>query len=48
MTAASWELVEGFGDDGVLEESFEGNDLEGVFMSGFQNHRAGSTGLLRL
>ena len=34
------------GDDGVLDQKFEGNDFEGVLVSGFENDRAGCPGLL--
>ena len=47
----SWgrsDLVELFGDDGVLDEEFEGNDLEGGFVGGFEEDGAGCSGLLYL
>jgi len=43
----SW-LVELAGDDGVLDEEFKRNDFEGVLVSGFENNRAGGSGLLDL
>src|SRR5260370_19968765 len=41
-------LVELTGDDGVLDQKFERNDLEGVFVGGFEDDRAGGSGLLDL
>jgi hypothetical protein len=41
-------LVELAGDDGVLDEELEGNDLEGVLVSGFEDDGAGSASLLNL
>jgi hypothetical protein len=38
-------LVQSFGDDGVLEEGFEGNDLKCGLVGGFEDDRAGSSGL---
>ena len=36
------------GDDGVLDEEFEGDDFEGCLVGGFEHHRAGGAGLLHL
>jgi hypothetical protein len=41
-------LVELVGDDCVLNEEFEGNDLQGVLVGGFEDDGAGSAGLLNL
>src|SRR3981189_224589 len=41
-------LVELTGDDGVLDQKLEGNDPEGVFVGGFEDDRAGGSGLLDL
>src|SRR5437868_11444933 len=41
-------LVELVGNDGVLDEKLEGNDLEGVLVGGFEDDRAGGSGLLDL
>jgi hypothetical protein len=41
-------LVELAGDDGVLDQKFERNDLEGVFVGGFEDDWAGGSGLLDL
>jgi len=41
-------LVELAGDDGVLNQELEWHDLEGVFVGGFENDRAGSSGSLDL
>jgi len=38
--------VELRGDDGVLDEKFEGDDFEGVLVGGFEDDRAGGTGSL--
>jgi hypothetical protein len=35
-------------DDGVLDQKFEGDDLEGIFVGGFEDDRAGGSGLLDL
>jgi hypothetical protein len=35
-------------DDGVLDQKLEGDDLEGVFVGGFEDDRAGGSGLLDL
>jgi hypothetical protein len=43
-----WRLVEGFGDDGVGEEDFEGDDFESGFVSGFEYDGAGCPGALDL
>jgi hypothetical protein len=40
--------VEGLGDDGVLEEDIEGDDIEGVLVGGFEDDGAGSAGALDL
>jgi hypothetical protein len=42
------ELVELAGDDGVLDQQLKRNDLEGVFVGGFEDDRAGGPGLLDL
>lgn len=36
------------GDDGELDEEFEGDDFEGVFVGGFEEDGAGGSGLLDL
>ena len=36
------------GDDGVLEQDIEGDDLQGVLMGGFEDDLAGGSGLLDL
>ena len=36
------------GDDGVLDEEFKRDDLEGVLVSGFEDDRAGGSSLLNL
>ena len=36
------------GDDGVLNQKLEGNNFESVFVGGFENDRAGSSGFLDL
>lgn len=36
------------GDDGVLDEEFEGDDLEGVFVGGFEHDGAGGAGFEHL
>ena len=36
------------GDDGVLDEELEGDDLEGVLVGGFEDDGAGCSGLLDL
>jgi hypothetical protein len=41
-------LVELVWDDRVLDQKLEGNDLEGVFVGGFEDDRAGGSGLLDL
>jgi len=41
-------LVELAGDDGVLDQKLERNDLEGVFVGGFEDDGAGGAGLLDL
>ena len=41
-------LVELAGDDGVLDQKLERNDLEGVFVGGFEDDRASGSGLLDL
>ncbi len=41
-------LVKLAGDHRVLDEKLEGDDLEGVLVGGFEDDRAGSTGLLDL
>jgi hypothetical protein len=41
-------LVELVGDDGVLDEEFEGNDLQRVLVRGFEDDRASGAGLLDL
>ena len=41
-------LVELVGDDGVLDEELEGDDLEGVLVGGFEDDGAGGSGLLYL
>jgi len=46
--AAQMALVELAGDDGVLDQKLERNDLEGVFVSGLEDDRAGGSGLLDL
>jgi hypothetical protein len=40
--------VELAGDDGVLNEKFEGDDLQRVLMRGFEDDGARSAGLLDL
>ena len=40
--------VELVGDYSVLDEELKRNDLEGVLMGGFEDDRAGCTGLLHL
>jgi hypothetical protein len=45
MKIASMKLA---GDDGVLNEEFEGNNLEGVLVGGFENDGAGGSRLLDL
>jgi hypothetical protein len=42
------DLMELAGNDSVLNEELEGNDLEGVLVGGFENDGAGGTGLLDL
>ena len=42
------ESVELVGDDRVLDEELEGNDLEGVFVGGFEDDGAGGPSLLYL
>ncbi len=44
----SWCLVELGGDDSVLNEELEGDDLEGVLVGGFEDDGAGGSGLLDL
>jgi hypothetical protein len=39
-------LMELIGDDCVLDQKLEGNDLEGVFVGGFEDDRAGGSGTL--
>ena len=46
--AASMELVELAGDDRVLDQKLEWDDLEGVFVGGFEDDRAGGSSLLNL
>jgi hypothetical protein len=41
-------LVKLIWDDGVLDQQFEGNDFESVFVGGFEDDRAGGSGLLDL
>jgi hypothetical protein len=41
-------LVELVWDDRVLDQKLEGNDPEGVFVGGFEDDRAGGSGLLDL
>ena len=41
-------LVELAGDDGVLDQKLERNNLERVFVGGFENDRAGSSSSLNL
>jgi hypothetical protein len=41
-------LVELAGDDGVLDEELEGDNLEGVLVGGFEDDGAGGSGLLDL
>jgi hypothetical protein len=41
-------LVELTGDNGVLDKEFEGNNLEGIFVGGFEDDGASSAGLLDL
>src|SRR5260370_24692337 len=41
-------LVKLAGDDGVLNQKLEWHDLEGVFVGGFEDDRAGGPGLLDL
>jgi hypothetical protein len=41
-------LVELTGDDGVLDQKLERNDLEGVFVGGFKHDGAGGPGSLDL
>jgi hypothetical protein len=41
-------LVELAGDDGVLDQKLERNDLEGVFVGGFKHDGAGGPGSLDL
>jgi hypothetical protein len=45
MKIASMKLA---GDDGVLNEEFEGNDLEGVLVGSFEDDGAGGSRLLDL
>jgi hypothetical protein len=42
------DLVEGGGDDCVLEEKLEGDDFEGRFVRGFEDDGARSAGLLNV
>src|SRR5438552_2228757 len=46
--AAPITLVELVGNDSVLDQKLEGNDLEGVLMSGLEDDRAGGSRLLDL
>ena len=41
-------LVELVGDDGVLDEELEGDDLQGGLVGGFEDDGAGGSGLLHL
>jgi hypothetical protein len=41
-------LVELTGYNGVLDKEFEGDNLEGIFVGGFEDDRASSAGLLNL
>jgi len=41
-------LVEVIRDDGVLDEKFEGDDLKGIFVGGFEEDGAGCSCLLDL
>jgi hypothetical protein len=45
---AAMALVELAGDDGVLDQKLEGNDIEGVLVGGLEDDRAGGSGPLDL
>lgn len=40
--------MEGFGDDGKLEQGLEGDDVESVLVGGLEDDRAGGTGFVYL
>ena len=42
------DLVKSFGNDRVLQQNLERNHVERGLVSGFENHRAGRPGTLRL
>lgn len=41
-------LMQSFGDDGILQENFERNDLQSSFMRGLEHNGAGRTRTLHL